>query len=97
MYIVKRGKILVILTFILFRNIVHMFTTGEGVLKQVDGVTTDGLQQIFATNLFGHFVLVKEIEELFGKHGSQTQVIWTSSSNAKKDSFSFQDIQHAKG
>ena len=36
----------------------HMFTTGEGLLLQGDSVTEEGLQQVFATNLFGHFVLV---------------------------------------
>ena len=38
-----------------------MFTTGDGLLKQVDSVTEDGLQNIFATNLFGHFTLVRAI------------------------------------
>lgn len=35
-----------------------MFATGEGILTQKDGVTPDGLQEVFATNLFGHFLLV---------------------------------------
>ena len=37
-----------------------MFTTGDGLLKQVDGKTEDGLQTIFTTNLFGHFTLVRQ-------------------------------------
>lgn len=40
-----------------------MFRTGDGLLKQVDGVTTDGMKQIFATNLFGHFALVSIISD----------------------------------
>ena len=35
-----------------------MFRTGDGILKQEDGTTKDGLRQTFATNLFGHYVLV---------------------------------------
>lgn len=35
-----------------------MFATAEGLLTQKDGVTDDGLQEVFATNLFGHFLLV---------------------------------------
>ena len=35
-----------------------MFTTGDGLLQIVDSTNSDGLKQIFATNLFGHFVLV---------------------------------------
>lgn len=35
-----------------------MFSTGEGLLLQRDSLTNEGLQQVFATNLFGHYVLV---------------------------------------
>lgn len=35
-----------------------MFATAEGILTQKDGITPDGLQEVFATNLFGHFLLV---------------------------------------
>lgn len=38
-----------------------MFATGEGILTQKDGVTSDGLREIFATNLFGHFLLVSHL------------------------------------
>ncbi|XP_026200549.1 3-keto-steroid reductase isoform X2 [Anabas testudineus] len=38
-------------------NIITMFATGEGILTQKDDVTSDGLQEVFATNLFGHFLL----------------------------------------
>lgn len=36
-----------------------MFSTAEGLLTQDDKVTADGLQEVFATNVFGHFILVK--------------------------------------
>lgn len=36
-----------------------MFSTAEGLLTQEDRVTADGLQEVFATNVFGHFILVK--------------------------------------
>lgn len=35
-----------------------MFATAEGLLTQQDLVNSDGLQEVFATNLFGHFLLV---------------------------------------
>jgi len=35
-----------------------MFATGDGLLRQTDELTDDGLKQIFATNIFGHFILV---------------------------------------
>lgn len=37
-----------------------MFQTGYGLLKQVDGITSEGLKEVFATNVFGHFVLVMQ-------------------------------------
>lgn len=42
-------------------NVVKMFATAEGLLTQQDRVNKDGLQEVFATNLFGHFVLVSHL------------------------------------
>lgn len=42
-----------------------MFATGAGILTQKDGVTSDGLQEVFMTNLFGHFLLVSELYNTF--------------------------------
>lgn len=36
-----------------------MFATGAGLLTQEDRVTEDGLQEVFETNVFGHFIMVK--------------------------------------
>ncbi|KAK3556616.1 hypothetical protein QTP70_010805 [Hemibagrus guttatus] len=76
---------------------IHMFSTGEGLLTQKDNVTSDGLQQVFATNLFGHFLLVRELEPLLCQPGHSSQVIWTSSSNARRSAFSLDDLQHQQG
>lgn len=38
-----------------------MFSTAEGLLTQEDKVTADGLQEVFETNVFGHFILVKRL------------------------------------
>lgn len=40
------------------RNLINMFATAEGLLTQQDRLNSDGLQEVFATNLFGHFLLV---------------------------------------
>lgn len=42
-----------------FRKVIQVFSTAEGLLTQDDRVTAHGLQEVFATNVFGHFVLVK--------------------------------------
>ncbi|KAJ8357254.1 hypothetical protein SKAU_G00200480 [Synaphobranchus kaupii] len=78
-------------------NVIHMFATAEGLLTQQDNVNADGLQEVFATNLFGHFVLVRELEPLLCQPDRASQLIWTSSSNARRSAFSLEDIQHLKG
>ncbi|KAJ8390432.1 hypothetical protein AAFF_G00103670 [Aldrovandia affinis] len=79
------------------RNVIHMFATAEGLLTQQDRVNADGLQEVFATNLFGHFLLVRELEPVLCQPGHTARLIWTSSSNARRSAFSLDDIQHRKG
>nr|XP_033817424.1 3-keto-steroid reductase isoform X3 [Geotrypetes seraphini] len=79
------------------RKVVHMFATGEGLLTQKDQVTKDGLQEVFETNVFGHFVLIRAIEPLLCHIDNPSQLIWTSSSNARKSAFSLLDYQHTQG
>uniref|UniRef100_A0A673A8F6 Hydroxysteroid (17-beta) dehydrogenase 7 n=1 Tax=Sphaeramia orbicularis TaxID=375764 RepID=A0A673A8F6_9TELE len=78
-------------------KIITMFATGEGILTQKDSVTPDGLQEVFATNLFGHFLLVRELEPVLCQAGQTSQLIWTSSSNAHRSAFDLEDIQHQRG
>lgn len=78
-------------------KVISMFATAEGILTQEDCVTDDGLQQVFMTNLFGHFLLIRDLEPLLGQAGCPSQVIWTSSSNARKSAFNLTDYQHSRG
>uniref|UniRef100_A0A3B5LW56 3-keto-steroid reductase/17-beta-hydroxysteroid dehydrogenase 7 n=1 Tax=Xiphophorus couchianus TaxID=32473 RepID=A0A3B5LW56_9TELE len=78
-------------------KVITMFATGDGILTQKDGVTPDGLQQVFATNLFGHFLLIRELEPVLCQEGRTSQLVWTSSSNANRSAFSLEDIQHRRG
>lgn len=79
------------------RNAINMFATAEGLLTQQDRLTSDGLQDVFATNLFGHFLLIRELEPLLCQPGHTSRIVWTSSSNASRSAFSIQDIQHRNG
>ncbi|KAM9323321.1 3-keto-steroid reductase/17-beta-hydroxysteroid dehydrogenase 7-like [Pholidichthys leucotaenia] len=79
------------------RNVINMFATAEGLLTQEDNLNADGLQEVFATNLFGHFLLIRELEPLLCQEGHTSRVVWTSSSNARRSAFSINDIQHRKG
>ncbi|XP_074762892.1 3-keto-steroid reductase/17-beta-hydroxysteroid dehydrogenase 7 isoform X3 [Athene noctua] len=79
------------------RKLLHMLTTAEGVMTQTDRLNGDGLQEVFATNLFGHFILVRQLESLLCGNEKPSRLIWTSSSNARESAFSLSDYQHAKG
>ncbi|KAG9483391.1 3-keto-steroid reductase/17-beta-hydroxysteroid dehydrogenase 7 isoform X2 [Eleutherodactylus coqui] len=79
------------------RNVISMFASGEGLLTQKDSVTEDGLQEVFETNVFGHFILIKELQTLLCHVDNPSQLIWTSSSNARKSAFSLADYQHRQG
>ncbi|XP_053739368.1 3-keto-steroid reductase/17-beta-hydroxysteroid dehydrogenase 7-like [Synchiropus splendidus] len=79
------------------RNVINMFATAEGLLTQQDRINSDGLQEVFATNLFGHFVLIRELEPLLCQPHQKSLIVWTSSSNARRSAFSLEDIQHSHG
>ncbi|XP_072367620.1 3-keto-steroid reductase/17-beta-hydroxysteroid dehydrogenase 7 isoform X2 [Scyliorhinus torazame] len=79
------------------RKVFTMFQTGEGLLTQEDWLTDDGLQQVFMTNVFGHFLLIRNLEPVLGQAGCTSQVVWTSSSNARKSAFNLTDYQHSQG
>uniref|UniRef100_A0A3Q4ACI9 3-keto-steroid reductase/17-beta-hydroxysteroid dehydrogenase 7 n=1 Tax=Mola mola TaxID=94237 RepID=A0A3Q4ACI9_MOLML len=78
-------------------RVVTMLETGEGILTQKDCVTADGLQEAFMTNLFGHFLLIRELEPILCHAGWTSQLIWTSSGNAHRLAFDTEDIQHRRG
>ena len=79
-----------------FPGDISMFKTGAGILVQNEGVTEDGLQATFATNLFGHFVLIEELQTILGG-SSSSQIVWTSSVNAQPELFRMDDYQHKLG
>ncbi|XP_056149426.1 3-keto-steroid reductase/17-beta-hydroxysteroid dehydrogenase 7-like isoform X2 [Lampris incognitus] len=79
------------------RNVINMFATAEGLLTQQDRLNSDGLQEVFATNLFGHFLLIRELEPLLCQAGHTSRIVWSSSSNARRSAFSMDDIQHRCG
>ncbi|XP_038650850.1 3-keto-steroid reductase isoform X3 [Scyliorhinus canicula] len=82
---------------LLSRKVFIMFQTGQGLLTQEDWLTDDGLQQVFMTNVFGHFLLIRNLEPVLGQAGCTSQVVWTSSSNARKSAFNLTDYQHSQG
>lgn len=76
-------------------GIVDFLVTSGRFLKQPQGeLTKDGLGEIFASNVFGHYILIKKIEDLLENGG---RIIWSGSHSAKREFFTMSDIQHLKG
>lgn len=65
-----------------FANIRHIINTGGRVLQQTDTILDNGLSQVFSTNAFGHYSLVRELEPLIAKQNTPCHCIWTSSRSA---------------
>ena len=65
-----------------FANIRHVLTTGGRVLQQTDTIMDNGLSKVFATNVFGHYSLIKELQPLTSKQNNPCHCIWTSSRSA---------------
>ncbi|XP_077188685.1 3-keto-steroid reductase/17-beta-hydroxysteroid dehydrogenase 7 [Paroedura picta] len=79
------------------RRAFQMLTTAEGLMSQGDRVTPDGLQAVFETNLFGHFILIRQLESLLCSLERHSQLIWTSSISARRSNFSLENYQHIHG
>ncbi|KAJ1925109.1 3-keto-steroid reductase [Tieghemiomyces parasiticus] len=87
----------------------HYFITSSVALNQVRGqLTPEGLGLVFATNAFGHYLLIRTLEPyLFNRpadHGSEgdgTRIIWTSSNTSahigSTGAFRPDDYQHIEG
>ena len=64
-------------------NIRNVFATGGDVLRQRDSFLDNGLSSVFATNVLGHYALIRELEEFITRQYSPCHIIWTSSRSAQ--------------
>eukprot|EP00124_Ichthyophonus_hoferi_P001775 Ihof_evm8s102 gene=Ihof_evmTU8s102 len=78
-----------------FNVILDALMTGTPLFKQVDWDLKNGLRAVFGTNLFGHYLLIKCLEDVL--ISSKARIIWTSSNAASKEFFSLEDIQNCAG
>ncbi|CAI2178233.1 2461_t:CDS:2 [Funneliformis geosporum] len=68
-----------------------------GILVQPMGkITSEGLGETFACNFFGHYVMIRELEDLLFK-AKDPRVIWTGSHISTKESLNMEDYQCNKG
>ncbi|KAJ3308865.1 hypothetical protein HDV04_000745 [Boothiomyces sp. JEL0838] len=61
-------------------------TGGDIIVQEVGKQTPQGLGQVFAANVFGHYILVKEFTDLLSASGAG-KVIWCSSTTASETAF----------
>nr|CAG8536606.1 3420_t:CDS:2 [Entrophospora candida] len=74
-----------------------LLTKSEVVVQPIGKVTKEGLGETFASNFFGHYVMIKELEDLFVSSSQGARIIWTSSMTPAKDDFVLEDFQCIKG
>ncbi|KAF6019513.1 HSD17B7 [Bugula neritina] len=77
-------------------KLVHRFSTGADLLEIADDTTKEGFKMTFATNVFGHFCMVKELDDVLGGE-EPSRIVWTSSRTSSREVFSVADIQHTSG
>nr|CAG8536252.1 801_t:CDS:2 [Entrophospora candida] len=71
-----------------------LLTKSEVVVQPIGKVTKEGLGETFASNFFGHYVMIKELEDLFVSSSQGARIIWTSSMTPAKDDFVLEDFQY---
>ncbi|KAG0265904.1 hypothetical protein BG011_003829 [Mortierella polycephala] len=81
--------------------VVDMFTAPMDLLTRSDvlvqpkqHLTEDGVGNVLACNVFGHYIMIKSLESVLdGTEEDPGRVIWTSSITAEKNSFVREDWQ----
>ncbi|CAG8554697.1 3711_t:CDS:2 [Cetraspora pellucida] len=75
---------------------VRLLTESKVVVQPIGNKTRDGLGETFACNVFGHYVMIRQLEDLMSISGD-ARIIWTSSSASSKDYYNFADYQCIEG
>ncbi|KAI8801787.1 hypothetical protein BJ742DRAFT_835537 [Cladochytrium replicatum] len=75
----------------------HVFRTGGDIVIQPVGETTPDsggtLGEVFAANVLGHYILLREIEDLLSAAGGSGKVLFNSSSTPVAESVDLNDFQ----
>ncbi|RIB02154.1 hypothetical protein C2G38_2125880 [Gigaspora rosea] len=79
-----------------FTSPISLLTESKIVAQPIGNKTIEGLGETFACNVFGHYVMVRQLEDLLSISGD-ARIIWTSSDACNKDYFNFADYQCIEG
>jgi 17beta-estradiol 17-dehydrogenase/3beta-hydroxysteroid 3-dehydrogenase len=72
-------------------------TGGDVILQHVGLVNDEGLGDTFAANVFGHWLLVRELTPLLATSEYGGKAVWFTSTTADPDFFDPKDYQCIKG
>ncbi|KAF9571432.1 hypothetical protein EC968_000527 [Mortierella alpina] len=71
-----------------------LFTRSDVLVQPKQHLTEDGLGNVLACNVFGHYLMIRGLEDVLSRtEDDPGRVIWTSSMTAEKASFDIQDWQ----
>ncbi|POG82522.1 hypothetical protein GLOIN_2v1495771 [Rhizophagus irregularis DAOM 181602=DAOM 197198] len=74
---------------------IALMSRTDCIVQPVGKTTAEGLGETFACNVFGHYVMIRELENLLIKT-KNSRIIWTSSCTATKENFNLEDYQAIK-
>ncbi|KAL1929449.1 hypothetical protein VTP01DRAFT_1587 [Rhizomucor pusillus] len=74
---------------------VGLMERSDVTLQATGEINEDGIGSVFAANVFGHYIMARELESLLDASGDG-RVIWTSSITAEKACFNIDDWQGIK-
>ncbi|KAI8138569.1 hypothetical protein BJV82DRAFT_288139 [Fennellomyces sp. T-0311] len=76
-------------------NPVSFLESSDATVQIVGEINDDGMGSVFAANVFGHYIMARELEPLLHRSGGG-RVIWTSSVTAEDSMFDIEDWQGIK-
>ncbi|KAI8075011.1 hypothetical protein BC940DRAFT_287212 [Gongronella butleri] len=76
-----------------FKDPVGLMESSDATLQARGEVNDDGLGKVFACNVFGHYVMMRQLADLLDNATEGGRVIWSSSSTAFSTSFKISDWQ----
>ncbi|KAI9468265.1 MAG: hypothetical protein EXX96DRAFT_591511 [Benjaminiella poitrasii] len=71
---------------------VGLLERSDATIQNVGEINKDGMGKVFACNVFGHYAMMRELEQLLSNSGDG-RVIWTSSITAYNERFDINDWQ----
>jgi len=81
-------------------DVFKIMFNGEGLFEHRDVTNADGHREIFATNVLGHFLIVRELRDNLEQRTSKdsvAKIVWTSSMSSSRKFFDINDVMCIQG